>query len=82
MALRVDGEDDFEQVARIQAEDGAAIRPNVADSFQRGLDFRHGVEIGRADDVMNLARLAVTLVDVADFAGQEKAHRRLAGRRR
>ena len=82
MAGGIDVEDDLEQVARIEAQNRAAVGADVADFFQRSLDFCHGVEVRREDHVMDLARLAVLFIDAADFAAQQEAHGRMAGRRR
>jgi hypothetical protein len=71
---------DFEQVARIQAEDGPAVGFDVPDAGQARGDARGGLEIGRIEQVVHLAHPIAALVDAADLDRQEEAHRG-AGRR-
>ena len=70
---------DFQQVAAVQAQDGAAVAVQVADGFQPvGQVFRR-VQPRQDDHVMHLAGLSVPLVDGADFPRHHKAGRFRAG---
>ena len=81
MAGGIGVEDDLEQVARIEAEDGAAVGADIADPLQTGLQLLDCVKRRRKDHVMDLAGLTTSLVDIADLAAQHEAHRRVTGRR-
>ena len=70
-------EHDLEQVARIEAEDGATVGTDIADPLQPGLQPFHSIERRRKDHIMNLAGLTAALVDVADLAAEDEAHRRV-----
>ena len=79
IALWVGLQHNFEQIARIQPQNRAAIRTNVADPFQPCLQpFQRG-KGGHKDQVVDFANGVVFLVDVADLTTQQKAHRPLAG---
>ena len=63
----------LEQVAAVQPEDGAAVRPDVADCLEPRGELVRRLEAGQEDHVMYLARLAVALIDRADLARDYKA---------
>jgi len=80
-AARINLQDDFQEVATVQPQDGPAVGADVADAFEPRLQpFQRG-KGGHKDQVMDLADSVVLLVDVADLAAQQKAHRPLTGRR-
>ena len=70
---------DLELVAAVEAEDGTAVRLQVADCAQTSVEFVDGVKGGRADDVTNLPRAPVLLVDRAGLDTQQEADLAPAG---
>ncbi len=79
--LGVDGQDDFEQVARVEPQNGPAIGADVADFFQRSLYFFNRRQRGRKNNVVDFAGALKFFVDAADLAGQHKTDGGVAGGR-
>jgi hypothetical protein len=71
----------FQQIARIEAEDGPAVGSDVADPREAGRQPVGAGEIGQIDQVVDLARALALLVDGRNLGGEHEAHRRPAGRR-
>ena len=74
-------EQNFEQVAGIQPEDGPAVRGDVAERGELGVDPARTVEVGQVEQVVDLAHPAAALVDGADLGREDKTDVRGAGRR-
>ena len=72
---------DLEQIAGVQPQDGAAVGTDVADFFQLDLECLHRFQGGEEHHIVDLADFIEFLVDIADLAGQHKAHFSPAGRR-
>ena len=81
MAAVVHFQDDLQQVATVQTQNRATVRANVADLFQFALQNRGRLDGRGKDDVVYFARAVILLVDVADFAANQKTYRPPAGRR-
>jgi len=75
----IGGEDDLEQIARVQTEDGAAVGADVADPFEPLLEDGRCGEGGEKDHVMDLAHLPLFFIDAADLAGEDEEGLALAG---
>ena len=74
-------EQNFEQVAGIQPEDGPAVRGDVAERGELGVETAHRIEIRQVEQVVDLAHPAAALVDGADLGREDKTDVRGAGRR-
>ena len=81
MASGIGLQHDLQQVTRVQPQNRPAVGPDVADPLQPGLQPLHRLKRRRKDDVVDLARLIAALVDVADLAAEDEAHRAAAGGR-
>ena len=68
------GKADFEEVARIQAENGPAVGGEIADAREAGDHAVGAGEVGRIEEMVNLADLVALLVDRGDLDLQEEAH--------
>ena len=66
---------DFQEIPRIESENGATVRSNVADPCQTGVYPLRGGKIWHVYQVVDLAYHAVPLVDTADFGGENEADR-------
>src|SRR3989339_904908 len=66
-------EEDLQQVAGIQTQDGPAVRFDVADRGQFGVETFNRLKIRGKEQIVDLADLAVALVDVADLGGKYEA---------
>ena len=66
---------DLQQIARVQSEDRAPVRGQVPDPAERGVEAGHGVEIGQVDEVVDLARTVVALVDRGDLHAEHEPNR-------
>jgi hypothetical protein len=74
-------EDDLEEVPRIDPQDGAAVGLDVADGGQPRGDAGGALEVGREDQVVDLADPVAPLIDAADLDLQQEADRAPAGAR-
>ena len=74
-------EQDLEQVAAVEPEDGPAVRGDVAERGEFGVETAHRIEIRQVEQVVDLAHPAAALVDGADLGGEDKTDVRGTGRR-
>jgi hypothetical protein len=74
-------ERDFQEIARIEAEDRAPVGFDVADAGQARRHARRGLEVGRVDEIVYLAHPIATAVDAADLDRQHETNRGATGRR-
>ena len=74
VAAFVDFQGGLKQVARVEPQDRAAIRADIADAFEAGLQTPHRIEVRGKQQVVDLAGLAMSFVDVADLTAEQKAH--------
>ena len=63
---------DFEEVARIEAENRPTVGGNVAEGGQGGVDLPDRLEIRGTEQVMDLTDLAAPFGDGADFSTENK----------
>ena len=73
-------ERDFEQMTRVETEDGATVGVEIAEAREPGDKAFRRREVGHVMQVMHFPRLVVLLVDRRNFDLQKKP-RRLAGKR-
>ncbi len=64
-AFRGCGEDDFKEIAGVETKDGAAVRFDIADGGETGIDPLGGRKVGDIKEIMDLAGGACALVDGA-----------------
>ncbi len=72
---------DLQQVARVEAENGAAVGRQVPDLGQGGGDCARRLECGGINKVVDLPGHPVALVDGGDLGREQEAHLRLAAGR-
>ena len=63
----------FQQVARVQADDGPSVGIEVADGAQFLREAFGGIQVRKIDQVVDFAHLAAALVNGADLALEHKA---------
>ena len=79
VAARVGLQRNLQQITRIQPQDRPAIGANVANALQPGLKEIKRRKAGEKAEIVHFAHLVMALVDVADLAAQQKAHRGVTG---
>ena len=67
-------EGDLQQVAGVEAEDRPAVRAEVADPPEGGVEPGDRVQVGQVDQVVHLAGAVVALVDRRDLDGEHEPH--------
>ena len=71
--LLAEVEAQIEQILGVEAEDGTAVRGDVADRVELALKFLCRGEIRQAHQVVHLAHPAGFFIDIADFPGEHEA---------
>ena len=79
VAAFVDFQGDLEQVARVEPQNRSAVRSDIADAFEAGLQAPYRVKIRGKKQVVDFAGFAVSFIDVADLTAEQKAHLTPAG---
>jgi len=74
ISQRVRFQNHLQQVARVQAQDGTAIRSEVAHLAKTGVEFLCRVQPRHEHQVVHFTDLPPPLVDGADLRTQEKTH--------
>src|SRR4030065_270417 len=61
-----------DEMPGVQAEDGAAVRAQVAQPGESAVDFFHGLEVRRQKQGVDFPGLALLGVDEADLGGEDE----------